>query len=337
MKIAIVNNTPLELEILRRIVLSVPNYQVAWVARDGQQAVTHCAKDTPDLLLIDLHIPGLDGVETVRRIMQTSPCAIVIVTSAVKDNTSQVFQAMGYGALDAVNTPEIGTRGNPENARELLAKIATVSKLIGKSAKNGKSQRSSRISSSLRSSLPKAIVIGSSTGGPMALAKILSALPKTFRSAIVIVQHVDVQFSKGMADWLNEQTALPVKLALEGNTLEAGKVSIAGTNDHLILQSNLKFAYTKEPSDYPYRPSVDVFFKSVAQNWPNRGTAVLLTGMGRDGAEGLNLLRSKGWHTIAQDRQTSVVYGMPKAAAELGAAIEVLPIDRVAEKLMKRG
>jgi two-component system, chemotaxis family, response regulator WspF len=119
-------------------------------------------------------------------------------------------------------------------------------------------------------------------------------------------------------------------LAVGDRPLEVGKVSIAGTNDHLVLQSNLTLKYTKEPLDYPYRPSVDTFFNSVAQHWPGQGVAVLLTGMGKDGAKGLKTLRSIGWHTIAQDRETSVVYGMPKAAAELNAAVQILPLEAIA-------
>ena len=178
-------------------------------------------------------------------------------------------------------------------------------------------------------------MIGSSTGVPNALAAILSRLPASFNAAITIVQHVDAQFTPGLVDWLNQQTPLSVRLASEGSHLEVGKVLIAAKNDHLSLQPNLSLSYTKDPINYPYRPSVDVFFKSVAQYWNRQGTAVLLTGMGRDGAEGLSLLRNKGWHTIAQNQATCVVYGMPKAAVELGAAVDVLPIEAIAATLLK--
>jgi two-component system response regulator WspF len=152
----------------------------------------------------------------------------------------------------------------------------------------------------------------------------------------VIVQHVDAQFAPGLVDWLNEQTALPVELAMAGCPVEGGKVLVAGTNDHLVLQSNLTLTYTEEPRDYPYRPSVDVFFSSIADCWPGKGIGVLLTGMGRDGAQGLMSLRSASWHTIAQDRATSVVYGMPKAAAELGAAVQILPIQAIGSILIEK-
>ncbi|HBB32317.1 MAG TPA: chemotaxis response regulator protein-glutamate methylesterase [Cyanobacteria bacterium UBA8803] len=339
MKIAIVNDILIAVEALRRVVISVPGYQVAWVARDGAEAVSKCARDTPDLILMDLIMPVMDGVEATRQIMKNSPCAILVVTASVKGNSSKVFEAMGFGALDVVSTPVLGVGGKLEAAQPLLAKIATISKLIAKPTQKPKSLISAQTPKSpisvMRSSVPPLVVIGSSTGGPQALATVLSSLPKDFRGAVAIVQHVDVQFARGLAEWLNQQIPLTVQLVSAGDRLEAGKVAIAGTNDHLVLQSNLTLTYTKEPIDYPYRPSVDTFFKSVAQHWPRKGTAVLLTGMGRDGAEGLNLLRLSGWHTIAQDKGSCVVYGMPKAAAELGAAVEILPLNAIAPAVLK--
>ena len=340
MRIAIVNNMVMAVETLRHVLMTVKEYQVAWIARDGAEAVSKCAQDTPDIILMDLLVPIVDGVEATRQIMNNSPCAIVVVTASVEKNASKVFEAMGYGALDAVSTPVLGSSGNPESAQALLAKIVTIGKLIGKSAPAYKSrisiQSPKSIFSPLASRIPPLVAIGSSTGGPNALAKILSHLPANFSAAVAIVQHVDAQFTPSLVEWLNEQTPLSVELACEGSRLEVGKVLIAGTNDHLSLQPNFNLSYTKNPIDYPYRPSVDVFFKSVAHYWHRQGTAVLLTGMGRDGAEGLNLLRAKGWHTIAQNQASCVVYGMPKAAVEIGAVVEILPLDAIASTLIKQ-
>lgn len=338
MRVAIVNDM-MGVETLRRVLMTIPDYQVVWVAGSGADAVAKCAKDTPDLILMDLIMPVMDGVEATRQIMKNSPCAILIVTASVDKNAAKVFEALGCGALDAVCTPVLGSNGNPEIARELLAKIATISrlkKISSQSVKTYISTETSQTQSTLPSSLPPLVAIGSSTGGPNALATILSHLPANFGAAVVIVQHVDAHFATGLIEWLNQQTPLPVLMATAGSRPEAGKVLIAATNDHLCLQSNLSLRYTQDPIDYPYRPSVDVFFKSIAQHWNRRGTAVLLTGMGRDGAVGLSLLREKGWHTIAQNQATSVVYGMPKAAVELGAAVESLPIDEIAPALKLR-
>ncbi len=339
MRIAIVNDMAMAVEALKRVLLTVPNYQVVWIARDGKEAVDRCAKDTPDLILMDLFMPIMDGVEATRQIMQQSPCAILIVTASVGNNAGKVFEAMGYGARDAVDTPILGTQESSNSHQPLLAKIVTLSKLIGKSSTPSTPPLpTSKPTSFSKSStpLPRLVTIGSSTGGPKALATILSRLPANFGAAIAIVQHVDQQFSAGLVDWLNQQTPLTVRLANIGDRLEKGIVHIAGTNDHLSIRSDLTLYYTKEPINYPYRPSVDVFFKSLAQHWHHKEIAVLLTGMGQDGADGLKVLRETGWHTIAQDEKSSIVYGMPKAAVQLNAAIEVLPPEAIANTLIQR-
>lgn len=334
MRIAIVNDTLIATEALRRVLRTVPDYRIAWIAGNGAEAVAKCARDTPDLILMDLVMPVMDGVEATRRIMADSPCAILLVTATVGGNTPQVFQAMGYGALDVVSTPilEVGTS---EGMASLLAKITTIGKLIGRST-GQRSQFTPDLNGYRPTKThPLLVVIGASTGGPQAIAKILSCLDAQFPAAIVVVQHVDVQFAPGLTAWLNTQTPLSVQVAIAGQQPEVGKVLIAASNDHLILRPNLKLAYTKHPLDYAYRPSVDVFFKSVTQHWLGKGVGVLLTGMGRDGAEGLKLLRSAGWHTIAQNQSSCVVYGMPKAAAELGAAVEILPSEQIAPAILK--
>ncbi|MBD2774156.1 chemotaxis response regulator protein-glutamate methylesterase [Iningainema tapete] len=324
MRIAIVNDMPIAQEALRRVLVTIPEYEIAWIAGDGVSAVTKCAADTPDLILMDLFMPIMNGVEATRQIMANSPCPILIVTSAVSDRMSQVFEAMGYGALDAINTPVLNPDGSI-SGDAVLAKIATIAKLSGKSAhRNPKSKSNSK-------SLPPLLAIGSSTGGPQALATLLSGLSKNFSAGVVIIQHVDSQFASGLAEWLSNYSPLPIRLAVAGEQIQPGKVLIAATNDHLVLQPTLVLKYTKEPRDFPYRPSVDVFFNSVAQHWHGKGVGVLLTGMGRDGGEGMKALRSVGWHTIAQDQATSVVYGMPKAAADLKAAVEILPINAIAK------
>jgi two-component system response regulator WspF len=246
---------------------------------------------------------------------------------------------MSCGALDAVNTPILGTYGNPAITQTLLRKIATIEKLIRKPAPaspplpRSPAPLPSR-SSAPFSSHPPLIAIGASTGGPKALSTILAPLPASFNSAIVIVQHVDAHFAEGLIDWLDHQTALAVRKAEAGSRPVKGTALVACTDDHLTLQASGTLNYVKEPLHYPYRPSIDVLFKSLAQHWPVRGTAILLTGMGRDGAEGLSLLRNRGWYTIAQDEASSVVYGMPKAAAELKAAVAVWSPEEIAQHLL---
>jgi len=332
-KIAIVNDMLLGVEAMRRAVVSVPGYEVIWVARNGAEAVEKCAREQPDVLLMDLLMPVMDGVEATRRIMAQSPCAILIVTATVSGNISKVFDAMGCGALDAVCTPVMGPHGDMSGAEGLLAKIRVVGVLM-----KHKQERVAPVElprPSTRIPTNALIAIGASTGGPQALAEVLAALPAHFKPAIVIVQHVDVLFAPGLADWLNSQSRLKVHPILPGMRPEGGKVWLACSNDHLVLNSDLVFCYTQEPQEYSYRPSVDVFFESAARHWPGRQTAILLTGMGRDGARGLLMLKQLKWHTIAQDEKSCVVYGMPKAAAAIDAAVEVLPLSSIAPKLLK--
>ncbi|MBO1058606.1 MAG: chemotaxis response regulator protein-glutamate methylesterase [Dolichospermum sp. JUN01] len=332
MKIAIVNDKLVDINILRRIIESVPFYKVIWIARNGKEAISKCQENVPDLILMDLFMPVMDGVEATQHIINYYPCAILIVTRSKEDNIAQVYAAMGYGALDVVNTPVIGTTKSSSMTDKLLYKIARIAKLT----QNVFTPRKIKLESEneLYKSM-ELVAIGSSTGGPKALATILSKLPSNLNAAIVIVQHVDGHFSSGFADWLNQQIPLPVRLAVPGDYLQKGTVLVAGTNDHLYLNPDLTLCYTKNPIDYPYRPSVNVFFNSLAQHWKKKGTGILLTGMGRDGAEGLNALRLQGWHTIAQNQESCIVYGMPKAAVELNAAVQVLSLENISIYIQK--
>jgi chemotaxis response regulator CheB len=282
---------------------------------------------------MDLLMPEMDGVEATRRIMTETPCAILIVTASVGANVRRTFEAMGYGALDAVDTPTFDRLDLRETAKALLAKIGTIGKLIVDKA----AQPSRALGFGGRTSIDrsgKLLAIGASAGGPTALAKILSGLPLGFPAAVVIIQHVDEKFATGMAEWLSQHSQMPVRVAQEDNKLEVGVVLLAGTNDHLELKAPGRLGYTVTPVDYAYRPSVDVFFDSMNRFWTGEAIGVLLTGMGRDGALGLKALRNKGYHTIAQDQTSSAVYGMPKAAAMLDAAVEILALDRIAPRLL---
>ncbi len=329
MRIGIVNDLSLAVEALRRVILMVENLEIAWVAYDGKQAVELAIKDRPDLILMDLIMPVMDGVQATAEIMKKSPCAILVVTASVGGNSSKVFEAMGHGALDAVATPVFDFSGNATGADELIAKINSLKRLI-----QGKSYFKPVIAKRAARTAFPLVAIGSSTGGPKALATILSLLPQNFNAALVIIQHVDQRFAEELATWLNKQTPLSVSIAVQGQSPAASNVYLAGTNDHLIIDRYGRFAYVAEPKEYPYRPSVDTFFYSILDNWGAKDAAVLLTGMGKDGADGLSRLKESGWMTIAQDEKSSIVFGMPKAAIELNAAVKVLDPERIAGELI---
>ena len=328
MRIGIVNDCAMTLEALRRAVADMPGQEVAWLAKDGLEAITKNDEDKPDLILMDLIMPGLDGVEATRQIMQQSPCPILVVTASMETNLGLAFEALSAGALDVTKVPVAD-----DDDHSLQKKISDIGRILGKhdprslaSAKAGTKQvRGSEL----------LIGIGASTGGPAAVIEVLKMLPADTPAAIVVVVHIDKGFAQGMAEWMDSLVPMPVRLIREGEHPKTGKVLLAATNEHLILTHEQTLRYTPEPRHTPYRPSVDTFFLSITQHWRSEAIAVLLTGMGRDGALGLKAIREHGWHTIAQDEKSSAVYGMPKAAAGIGAAEEILSLECIGPALMK--
>ena len=282
MRIGHVNDSVMACEVLRRVVLSVPGQEVAWIARDGDQAVAMARADRPDVILMDLFMPGTDGVEATRRIMGECPCAILVVTATVSGHIHKVYRAMGYGALDAVDTPVLGASGEVGGGSPLLRKIDVIGRLIGKSPARPASSlgpvKAAPPVTAWEPSLHPLIVIGSSTGGPFALAEILTRLPASLQATLVIVQHVDSTFAPGLGQWLGEQSRRKVRLISEGDSLMEGTTLLSGTDDHLILGPGSAAPFSAEPRTISYRPSVDVFFASVARHWPRPGVTALLTG-----------------------------------------------------------
>jgi two-component system, chemotaxis family, response regulator WspF len=333
MRVAIVNDLALAREVLRRLVLSVPGYTIAWTAGDGSEAVRKAAADPPDVILMDLVMPVLDGVEATRRIMAERPCPILLVTSSVTGNFSQVYEAMGHGGLDAVNTPTLDREGRVRDGEGLLARLANL-------ANAGRVPAAASVTPPCvvgpKGQGPPLVALGASTGGPEALARIVEAFPGDFPAGVVIVQHIGADFAPSLVQWLQQRARLPVRLACGGDAPVAGEILVGGRNDHLIFGRDRLLHYTSDPEDYPYRPSVDVLFCSLAAHCPRGGVAALLTGMGADGARGLLALRQCGWFTLAQDQASSVVYGMPQAAAQLGAACQVLSLSRLAPAILAR-
>lgn len=316
MRVAIVDDRPLAAEAVRRVVAAAPGYAVAWVARDGAEAVQRAAADLPDLILMDLVMPGVNGAEATRRIMAARPVPILVVTGSVSGNFGLVYEALGAGAVDAVNTPVLGPDGSLAGGDVLLAKIAQ----IARKAKAGASPAVPVLSKPA----PHLVAVGSSTGGPAAVADLLAGLGPTFPGAVVLVQHIGADFTAGLAEWVQHRTRFPVRVAMPGDKPQAGVALLAGRDDHLVMTADGSLAYTPDPADTPFRPNVDALFASLAAHWPHPGSAAVLTGMGRDGADGLLRLRRAGWATYAQAAGSCAVSSMPDAAVKLGAAARVL-------------
>jgi two-component system, chemotaxis family, response regulator WspF len=340
MRVAIVNDVRVATEVLRRVVCSQREHTVAWTAVDGAEAVRRCGEDRPDVVLMDLIMPGMNGAEATRQIMRRWPCPILVVTATVAGNYALVCEALSYGAYDAVATPVLDNRPPDQAGATLLAKLGRVDTIrrriegqpapaLGAAAEPGRPKAKT-------GRFPPLVAIGASTGGPQAIRAILSKWPAEFPAAVLVVQHISADFAESLASWLAQDCALAVRTARDGDRPQAGTALVAGTDDHLMLQPDGSLAYSREPVDNPFRPSADVLFQSLARHWPRPSVAALLTGIGRDGAQGLLELRRAGWHTIAQRGSTCVVDGMPQAARQLGAAVEVLAVDEIADSALRQ-
>jgi chemotaxis response regulator CheB len=327
MKIALVEPSPQLVRAVERA-LAGSGHQLVWHTASGQEALKRCSADAPDLLLLGLLVNDLKPAELTRRLLAKRLCAVVLLAGPSSEMSS-AYDAMGAGAIDVVKTPTFDAAGEVVGTDALRAKLRTASRLLG----HASSDQLPAISPSVAPAQPPLVAIGASTGGPQAILTVLSGLSRPFAGAILIVQHVDGEFSAGLASWLGETSGIRVELARPGSVPTPGVALLAGTEEHLIMVAGGSLRYTPLPRELPYRPSVDVLFGSLAQHWKAAGVAALLTGMGRDGAQGLKKLRQAGWLTIAQDEASSVVYGMPKAAAQIDAAARVLALVDVAPEI----
>jgi two-component system response regulator WspF len=249
-----------------------------------------------------------------------------------------VYEALGAGALDATAMPTAGPAGAWNGAPALLEKIARIDRTFGP-AREVNTAPGGRRSGAAATPLavnprPPLVGLGASAGGPTAIATILRELPRDFVGAIVIIQHLDPQFVDGMVTWIAAQSAIPVRVAVAGDQPAPGVALVAGGDGHLVLDRIGALRYSLDATDPELRPSIDLFFNSMVAHWHGRAVGVVLTGMGRDGASGLRALRESGATTIVQDRASSAVYGMPKAAAQLDAASDILPLSAIAPRLV---
>jgi len=310
-----------------RLLRHLPDFALAWEATTCEQAVKKMAYDRPDVFLIGLTLPDQATPDAIKAI-KIDHAVPILVIDAIGGKPQKVFQCMGAGAVDVISLQPHLSETQAMDA--LSAKLVIVSKLVG-----GVAKLESKVRQKSTEHKQVLIAIGSSTGGPAALSAILSNLPSHIEASFVLIQHLDEQFAKGFIQWLGNHSVLPVKLASVGDQPKVGTVLVAGQDDHLILGADGRLSYTPDPIDNPYRPSVDAFYHSVAAHWKGHAVGVLLTGMGKDGGVGLLAMRNKAFHTIAEDKSTCVVYGMPKAAVSLNAAIEVLPLHKIASAIVK--
>lgn len=336
--VLVVDDSPVARELIAHILDSDPGIKVSAVARSGSEALEALEKFKPDIITMDVHMPGLNGFETTRRIMETHPVPVIIVSSAVDPKESAVaFQAMDAGALAVLERPVGMAHPNyEETAKKLVQTIKAMSEVRvvrrWRKLQSGSPPPAAPTPEAAKSKI-QVVAVGVSTGGPPVLQTILAGLPKDFPLPILIVQHIAAGFLEGLADWLSSTTGFPVHIAEKGERIQGGRAYLAPDGHHMGVDMNRLITLSNEPPDYGLRPSVAHLFRSVAVNFGKSAVGVLLTGMGRDGANELKCMCETGAVTIAQDKETSVVHGMPGEAIRLGAANHVLSPERIAATL----
>lgn len=340
-KVLVVEDSPVVREFLVHILGSDPDILVVATANDGEEAIAAAGRWQPDVITMDIHMPKMDGIEATRRIMETHPTPIVIVSGSTDPHeVATSFRATEAGALAILRRPAgLGHADHETTVMDLVRTVKLMSevKVVRRWPRKASGAATlllpapdlARVASKAR-----AVAIGASTGGPPVLARILAALPRDFPVPILIVQHMAAGFIRGFVEWLAQTSSLPIHIATHAETLLPGHVYVAPDDFQMKLGQGGRIVLAGDPPENGLRPAVSALFRSLAEVHGGESVACLLTGMGRDGAEELKVLRSKGATTFAQDKDSSVVHGMPGEAIRLDAASFVLPPEKIAAALI---
>ncbi|HET6803980.1 MAG TPA: chemotaxis-specific protein-glutamate methyltransferase CheB [Frateuria sp.] len=336
-RVLIVDDSQVTRMLLAHLIEQDPSLQVAGAVGRGDQAVAFVQATPPDVVLMDIHMDGMDGFEATRNIMESRPVPIVMC-SAVTDvhAVATAFRVYEAGAVALVEKPVGGE--HPDHARlakELLQTLRLMSevKVVRRWARRPVSKAPPQPPTPPHGI--EFVAVGASTGGPPALQTLLGGLDKDFPVPIVVVQHISAGFLPGLSEWLGQTTALQVQIAAHGIEARPGHVYLAPDDVHLAVGEKRRLRLERGVPEHGVRPSVDHLFHSVARCCGRHSVGILLTGMGRDGARGLQAMHELGATTLVQDKASSVVYGMPGEAVALGAASQVLPLDRIADALLR--
>jgi two-component system, chemotaxis family, protein-glutamate methylesterase/glutaminase len=337
-RVLVVDDSLVAREMLSQILASDSEIEVVGEARDGEAAVRMVAELKPDLITMDIHMPKMDGLEATEQIMAFHPTPILVVSSSVHgEGMGRAFGALSAGALEVVKKPEPSEWADLDRiARDMIRKVKVLSNVRVVTHVRGRRPGRAPAAEGADPGLPtdgfRIIAIGSSTGGPSALAKVLGRLPAGLPVPVVVTQHMADGFVPGLVTWLDGITSLDVVVAEHGAAIEPGVIYVAPTGVNLEV-GGARLRLTHPAAGQIYVPCADNLFSSVARSYGRHAVGVILTGMGADGAGGLRALRDAGGVTIAQDEKTSVVFGMPKAAIDGGAVRHVQPVEQIGETL----
>ena len=337
-KVLIVEDSLVVREFLEYVLGSDPGIQVIGTATNGEESLRFLSGQKPDVITMDINMPKMNGFEATRRIMETVPTPIVIVSGSWNtDEVATTFKAVEAGALAVVARPNgIGHPEHEKTARDLVETVKLMSEVkVVRRWPRYRQQLAPSRPTLIKAGLPtvRVVAIGTSTGGPVVLQIILSALPKDFPVPVLIVQHISPSFTLGLVEWLARSSGLPVHLATDGEYTLPGHVYVAPDGAHLGIAAGGRLALSTEEPEHGLRPSVSHLFRSVTAVYGRNAAGILLTGMGKDGAQELRAMRDAGALTIVQDEESSVVYGMPGEAVRLDAARYVLTPESIATAL----
>lgn len=337
-RVLLVDDSPVALHILQRLLSRAADIQVAGTAANGQEALALLPVLQPDVICTDLHMPVMDGLELTRMVMALHPLPILVVSVSVEAGSHNVFSLLEAGAVDIFAKPaDILAADQERLAKELISKIRIVAGVhVFRRNSHAPVVRTAVLSDAV--TIPEVhtrmVVIGASTGGPQALHDILSRLPGSFPLPVVCVQHIGSGFIAELVSWLDEACPMKVCQAVHGERVQPGFVYFAPGDVHLEMEEG-RFVHSAAALFDGHRPSVTVTMNAAARCYGAATVGVLLTGMGTDGAEGMASIAAAGGMTIAQNEESCVVYGMPKAAVARGAVKFILPLEQIAPALMK--
>jgi two-component system chemotaxis response regulator CheB len=343
-RVLVVDDSPTVREILVIMLQDTPGMQVIGQARDGEEAVRLAARLRPDVITMDIRMPRMNGLEAIRHIMSTTPTPIVVVASSIYEADLNIaFNAIAAGALTVVEKPKgfspeefNAVRDQLVTTVRLMADVQVVTLRIKDQPRAATSSPPPPVVGKPKpESSADLIAIGASTGGPGVLRQILSALPANMSIPITVVQHITAGFGQGFAHWLDSTTAIEVKIAQEGERVAAGKALVAPDDGHMAITPGGLVRIERSEPIKGQRPSATRMFESAAASYGRSAVGVILTGMGDDGADGLEKLHEAGGQVLAQDEGSCVVFGMPKVAIERGIVNQVLTPDEIAAALVR--
>jgi two-component system, chemotaxis family, protein-glutamate methylesterase/glutaminase len=339
-RVLIVDDSVVVRHVLKRLLESDPEIRVIGMAADGGEAVELTAQLRPDLVTMDLMMPGMDGLEATARIMAYHPTPVLFFSSYFDhDGMHSRIDALAAGALDVVEKPTLVPDDQWDaQADALVRKVKTLAQVPVVAHIRGAHVRARQVTPAARRAgrtgqASDVIAIGVSSGGPRVLDEILAGLPTAFALSVLVVQHMAEGFMPGLIEWLQQRCPLPIKLAVDDDLILPGRVLFAPDSAHLVAQRTGRVHLSGSEPVNGHRPSVDVLLGSVARLYGDRAAGIVLTGMGSDGASGLLALRHAGGVTMAQSEESCAVFGMPRAAIELGAAQRVLSPAQIVEAL----